>query len=88
MIDKINRRIIVVQDDLYYDDFIKINKQLLIIFTFRSFKLIILIFLISYFVGIFWYIICNFNRYWMRMVEIIDEQGDGFHHADEEGFVT
>ena len=29
---------------------------------FRSFKLIVLIFISSYMIGIFWFIMCNFNK--------------------------
>ena len=76
-------------DDSSHDevDYIQINKQLLILFGFRSFRLIILIFLSSYIIGIFWFIICNFNRVYNAYgdtyaTEIGEEIEDGFDGFD------
>ena len=52
----------VNEDDLLCIDYTQINRQLEIIFMFRSFKLVILLFISSYIVGIGWFIMCNFNK--------------------------
>jgi hypothetical protein len=45
-----------------YLDKTLINTQLYIIYVFRTVKLIIFILGSSYFIGMFWYIICDLNR--------------------------
>ena len=68
-------------DELFYIDYIQINSQLMIIFIFRSFKLIVLIFISSYIVGIFWFIMCNFNKVISKQNAIDNFKADEFDMA-------
>ena len=52
----------VMQEDSNYIDFLQLNRQLYIINRFQMIKLSLTILGVSYFVGIFWYTICDLRR--------------------------
>ena len=68
-----------MEEDSNYIDFLQLNRQLYIIYRFRMFKLSLSILGVSYFVGIFWYTVCDLRR----ISNYVEE-----HRPDEVSFVT
>ena len=68
-----------MEEDSNYIDFLQLNRQLYIINRFQMFKLSLTILGVSYFIGIFWYTICDLRRI-SKYVE--------FNRPDEVSFIT
>ena len=52
----------------------RINRTLITVYIFRAFKLVLTIFITSYFVGLFWYIICNTYAIYILEAEHEEEE--------------
>jgi hypothetical protein len=63
-----------LQENMYLDHTM-INMQMSIIQTFKTFKLIIFILGSSYFIGMFWYIVCDLNNIQRRRYEARGDAG-------------
>ena len=77
-------------------DHTKVDKQMYIIYSFKTLKLIVFILGCSYFIGIFWYIMCDlYNRYeyqyydkgvpFYYLKHVTGDDGGLLHEIAEEG---